>query len=154
MTGRSLSYIMNEPPISLQKKRILVREDLFKIPVSPDEKPRLIASKCSICGEVVFPKMKHCPNCCTDRVEEILIGPGGKLYSFTVIYQPGPIGYKGPSPYGIVKIEMPEGLRIAGLSTVNDPQKLHAGMDMELVIDKLFDDQDGNEVIGFKFKPV
>jgi len=145
---------MNEPPVPSIKKQILVREGLFKIPVSPGEKPRLIGSKCRNCGEVVFPRTIHCPNCCSDQVEEFLIGPGGKLYSFTVIYQPGPVGYRGPSPYGVVKVEMPEGLRIAGFTTINDPEKLHAGMEMELIIDKLFDDSDGNEIIGFKFKPV
>jgi len=137
-----------------QKRQKLVGEGLFKMPVSSAEKPHLIGSRCLDCGEVVFPRKTLCPNCCSGRVEESLIGPRGKLYSFTVIYQLGPLGYKGPVPYGVAKVEMPEGLRITGYATENDPAKLHIDMDMEMVIEKLFDDEDGTEVIGFKFKPV
>jgi len=134
-----------------EKKQIPVRENLFTIPKSPEEKPRLIGSKCNHCGEVVFPRMTICPNCGDANVEEKLIGPRGKLYSFTVIYQPAPIGYKGPVPYGVVKVEMPEGLRVTGYATINDPTKFHIGMEMELIIDKIF--TDGHDVTGFKFKP-
>ena len=136
------------------KKHILAGEGLFQIPDSSAGKPRLIGSKCRTCGEVVFPRKTLCPNCCSALVEDTLIGPFGKLYSFTVIHQQGPLGYKGHAPYGIAKVEMPEGLRITGYATENDPAKYHAGMGMEIIIDKLFDDESGNEIIGFKFKPV
>lgn len=136
------------------KKQVFVGENLFRIPQSHDGKQGLIGSKCQTCGEVVFPKKTLCPNCCSDQVDETLIGPKGKLYSFTVIYQLGPLGYKGPVPYGVVKVEMPEGLRITGYATENDIKKFRAGMEMELIIDKLFEDDGGNEIVGFKFKPV
>jgi uncharacterized protein len=140
----------------MDNKQILVEENLFYIPAPAegDKKPRLIGSKCKICGEVVFPQKTLCPNCCSNQVEKTLIGPKGTLYSYTVIYQSGPLGYKGPIPYGVVKVEMPEGLRITGYATENDPNKLHTGMEMEIIIDKLFVDDNENEVIGFKFKPV
>jgi uncharacterized OB-fold protein len=136
------------------KKQILVREHLFTVPTSPRENPQLIGSICNNCGEVVFPRKTMCPNCCSDKVEETFIGPRGKLYSFTIIYQPAPIGYKGPIPYGVVKVEMPEGLRITGHATVSDPARLRVGMDMELIVDRLSIDNNGNDIIGFKFKPV
>lgn len=137
-----------------EKKQILVRDRLFTRPESSDEFPKLIGIKCNNCGEVIFPLKTICPNCCSKDVHETLIGPRGKLYSFTVIYQPAPIGYKGPVPYSVVKVEMPEGLRITGPSTISDPSQFKIGMKMELVIDKMFDDSNSNEVIGFKFKPV
>jgi uncharacterized protein len=134
--------------------RKLVREKLFKTAEENGDNARLIGSKCVRCGEVVFPKMEFCPNCCSNQVAEVLLSAMGKLYSFTVIYQSGPAGYQGPVPYGVAKVEMPEGLRVTGYCTENDPAKLLPGMDMECIVDKLFDDSDGNEIIGFKFKPV
>jgi uncharacterized OB-fold protein len=136
------------------KKQVLVREHLFTLPKAAGEKPRLIGSKCRACGEVVFPLKTMCPHCGSDDVQEMLIGPRGKLYSFTVIYQPAPIGYKGPVPYGVVKVEMPEGLRITGHATVSDPAQLSIGMAMELIVDRIFTDSNDNDIIGFKFKPV
>ena len=137
-----------------EKKQILVRDHLFTLPESEDEPSQLIGVKCNHCGEVIFPNKHNCPNCCSADLQEILIGPRGKLYSFTVIYQPAPIGYKGPVPYGIVKVEMTEGLRITGPSTINDPAQFEIGMEMELLVDRLFSDVNGNDYIGFKFKPV
>ncbi len=138
---------------NFENKKVLVRDYLFTVPKSKSEKPQLIGISCNSCGETVFPINIRCPNCSSDDVHEVLIGPLGKLYSFTIIYQPAPIGYKGPTPYGIVKVEMPEGLRVTGYCTVNDPAHLRVGMEMELVIDKLFTDTNNNDVIGFKFKP-
>jgi uncharacterized OB-fold protein len=136
------------------KKQILVREHLFTLPDSTGKTPKLIGIKCNNCSEVVFPHKTICPNCCSNDVHEISIGPKGKLYSFTVIYQPAPIGYKGPVPYGVVKVEMPEGLRITAPATINDPAQFKIGMAMEIIVDKLFSDVNGNDVIGFKFRPV
>lgn len=140
--------------INPDKKQIPVRENLFTLPESEGKPSRLIGVKCNQCGEVVFPGKPNCPNCCSPDLREILIGPRGKLYSFTVIYQPAPIGYKGPVPYGIVKVEMPEGLRITGPSTISDPAQFTIGMEMEMFVDRLFSDSNGNDIIGFKFRPV
>jgi uncharacterized protein len=135
-------------------RQIPVGEKLFKFPPSGNDAPHLIGSRCLDCGETVFPGKTRCPNCCGDKVEEVLIGPRGSLHSFTIIYQAGPVGYKGPLPYGVVKVAMPEGLRITGYCTENNPAKLVPGMEMELLIERLFDDEKGNEIIGFKFRPV
>jgi len=135
-------------------KQPLVEAGLFTIPSSPAESPHLIGSKCKNCGEVVFPRQAGCPNCCSEDVEETLLGPGGKLYSFTNVNHPVPEGYKGPIPFGVGLIDMPEGTRIPSHLTEHEPDKLKVGMDMTLIIDKLFDDEEGNEIIGFKFKPL
>ena len=41
---------------------------------------------------------------------------------------------------------------ISGCPPVEDC--LHIGMEVELVIDKIREDEQGNEVIGYKFRPV
>ena len=143
----------NEPK-NVGNKQILVEEGLFIIPSSPSDEPHLIGSKCNICGEVVFPRQMGCPNCCSEDVEETLLGPKGKLYSFTNVNHPVPEGYKGPIPYGVGLVDLPEGARVEAHLTESDPGKLKVGMDMMLVIDKLFEDEEGNEITGFKFKPL
>jgi uncharacterized OB-fold protein len=136
------------------QKQHLIKDKLFTIPAAPDEKPQLLGSSCKSCGETVFPMKKRCPNCASEDIIEVPIGPFGKLYSFTVLYQLPPVGYKGPVPYGVAKVEMAEGTRVTGYCTENDPSKLRPGMDMELIIDRLFTDDENCEVIGFKFKPL
>jgi uncharacterized protein len=135
-------------------KEILVGEGLFVRPQSPSEEPKLIGSKCVKCGEVTFPKQPRCANCSSDATEEILINSRGKLYSFSNVNHPVPEGYKGPIPFGVGMVEVPEGVMIMCYLTESSPEKLRVGMDMALVIEKLFDADDGCAVIGFKYKPV
>jgi uncharacterized OB-fold protein len=141
-------------PTNPNDRQLLVAEGLFEIPSSPSDEPHLIGSKCNNCGEVVFPKQMGCPNCCSEDVGEILLGPRATLYSFTNVNYPAPEGYKGPIPYGVGLVDLPEGPRILAHLTESSPEKLIVGMDMMLVIDKLFEDEEGNEIIGFKFKPL
>ena len=45
-------------------------------------------------------------------------------------------------------------MRVESRLTVNDPEKLGIGMEMELVVQKFADDGDGNELMTFAFQPV
>ena len=131
-----------------------VREGLFTSPSDPDVKPQLIAGKCSDCGETIFPKPILCLNCQRENIEEVKLSGRGKIYSCTVVMQQPHPYYKGPVPYGLGFVEIPEGIRIETLFTDSDPDSLHIGMEVELVIEKLYEDEEGRELITYKFRPV
>jgi uncharacterized OB-fold protein len=57
-------------------------------------------------------------------------------------------------PYGVGYVELPGGVRVEGRLTESDPQKLSIGMQMDVVFDTWRVDENGDEVIGFFFKPV
>jgi uncharacterized OB-fold protein len=57
------------------------------------------------------------------------------------------------SPYAVGYIDLPEGLRIYSILTETNPKRLQIGTDMELVIETIRNDEMGNEIIGYKFKP-
>lgn len=137
-------------------RRIPVDEGLFVDPSSPSDLPQLIAGHCRNCGEVMFPRQTLCGNCCQETVDELLVGPKGHLHSYTSVHFAGPdvYGYKGPVPYGVGEIELPEGLLVTSPLTEHDINKLKIGMEMEMVVEKIFVDDEGNEIISFKFKPV
>ena len=119
--------------------------------------PRLIGSRCRECGEVTFPMNKFCPQCCRETTENIPFGRRGVLYSFTIQRFRPPPPFRGPEafvPYGVGMIELPEGLRVTSVLEESDPDKLRVGMEMELVITKFFEDDEGNEVLSYKFRPV
>ncbi|MBI2906923.1 MAG: Zn-ribbon domain-containing OB-fold protein [Chloroflexi bacterium] len=129
---------------------IPVAEGLFSMDV---EKPHLIGSKCSSCGEVFFPRRLICLKCGGEKIEEAALSPGGALYSFTVVRQKPP-QYRGPVPYALGYVELPEGPLVLSPLQVTEFESLKIGMQMELVMEKLFDDEEGNEVVAFKFRPV
>ncbi len=118
---------------------------------------RLIGSRCRECGEVTFPANLYCPQCCSETTETVPLSRQGVLYSFTIQRFKPPPPYRGTEPfepYGVGMIELPEGLRVTSVLQESDPDKLRVGMSMELVITKFFEDDEGNEVLSYKFKPV
>ena len=136
------------------KNQIPVQEDLFYQPQSPEEKPYLIGAKCTVCGYISFPKLMVCPRCVKpDTMEEIHLSGKGKIDMFSTCYAALP-GFKAPSIQGFINLE--EGARIWSLITGTEPsdEALKIGMDVELVIEKLREDSEGNEIMSYKFRPV
>lgn len=141
----------------VETKQVPIEEGLF---TWPSDDPQLLASRCTACGSVAFPKVASCldPDCHTDaEVEEIALSKRGKLDRWTIMrYQPPP-PWKGPEsmvPFGQGFVSLPEGVAVAAVLTSADPEDLVIGRDMELVIEKLYNDDDGNEVMSYRFRPV
>ena len=133
-------------------KIVPVREGLW----TSGEKPLLIGSRCNQCREVYFPKRDagRCPHCQSTDLSDLTLGTRGKVYSYTVVMQRPPIYYQAEVPYALGFVELPDGVRVETLFTDVDPEKLHIGMEVELVIGKLHGEEDGVEVHCYKFKPV
>jgi len=137
-------------------QRVPIHEGLFTWPA---DEPRLIASRCTACGEVAFPRQDSCPNCTGDDTETIHVSRRGRLWTWTIQRFPPPtpphVGdAEGFFAFGVGYVELPEGVRIEARLTESDPEKLAIGMEMELVVEKYDDDSDGNERMSFAFRPV
>ena len=139
-----------------EKKRVPIREGLFTLPLLPLEQVRLIGSQCQSCSEVSLGAASSCPNCASDNLEAIPLSKEGTLWSFTVIRNRPPGDYKGPDPFvpfGEGLVELPEGIRV--LSPIDvDVEKLKIGMKLELEVYNLYVNEEGNEVVAFRFRPV
>jgi uncharacterized OB-fold protein len=71
------------------------------------------------------------------------------LYSFTIVHMPSE---HFQPPYAIGWIELPEGIRIFSQIRGWQEGPLRTGMDMELAIEKFWDEGE-KEVIGYTFRP-
>ncbi len=142
---------------SREKKQIPVVEGVF---TWPSAEPRFIASRCKKCGTVSFPKSPVCRNPqCADKaeVEETLLNRRGKLLSYTLICYPPPPPFVAPQPFvpfPIGEAQFPEGVAIIGQMTGCKYENLKIGMEVEMMVDKLFEDEQGREVVGWKFRPL
>lgn len=133
---------------------VSIKKGAFIKPESPDEKPYLIGSRCSSCGYMCFPKKEVCVKCVRDDcMEEKKFGPYARLDSYAVM-QVAPTGFTAPYIQAYVVLE--DGPKIFTLITGCEPRDdaLELGQKMELVIEKIRDDEKGNPLIGWKFKPV
>ena len=134
-----------------EKKQIPIEEGLFTQPL--EGKPQLIGNRCKICGLTAFPKTPTCPKCMKkDTMEEALLEGKGKLDSYSIANAALP-GFKMPSIQAYINLA--DGPKIWTLVTGVEPSDefLKIGMDMEMIIAKVKEDKDGNELISYQFKP-
>ena len=114
--------------------------------------PFLVGGKCDSCHAIFFPNQSICPRCTGQQITESPpLSRRGKLYSYTTVYQKPP-DYGGDVPYMVGRVQLPEGVFI--LSQIKAAAKnLRVGMEMELVVEPVFTDQNGNEQVAYQFQP-
>jgi len=133
------------------RKQLSINEKLFNLP-PPGEESHLTGVKCKSCGEFFFPKRTKCISCFSEEMEEVALGKKGKIYTYTIVHHATP-GYTGPLPYAVGAVELPGGIVVLSPLTQCHLDQLKIGMDVELVLEKLYEDEKGNEVISYKFRP-
>jgi uncharacterized protein len=123
--------------------------------------PHLLGSRCTACKSYFFPKESFfCrnPGCAGTEFEEVPLSRTGKVWSFSTNHYQPPAPYISPDPfvpYSIAAVELAnEQMVILGqVASGVDLNTLKVGMEMELVLEKLFEDKDV-EYIVWKWKPV
>jgi len=139
-----------------EEKVIPVKEGIFATPLLPLEEVRLAGSKCRSCGAVMLGKCIGCKNCSSRNLEDITFSRKGKVYTFSIARYAPLHPFKAADPYvpfPVAWVELPEGVRILTALTDCDVEKVYIGMEVELVVDKLYEDEEGRDVVAYKFKP-
>ncbi len=137
--------------------QVPIAEGLF---TWPSNDPRLIGSKCKNCGVVTFPAQSSCPACSATDTENIELDRRGTLWTYTIqCFLPNRPPYDGPEtpetfrPFGVGYVELPDQTRVQTRIKCDDVEKLHVGMEMELVVEKYIE-RDGKDVVSYFFQPV
>lgn len=113
---------------------------------------RLLGSRCLICGKIAFPRKPVCPVCFSDELETVPLSRRGILHTFARSVM-GPTGMETPFVMGF--IDLPEGIKLYSLITCPEPwdQVLEIGMEMEMTIGKIKEDELGCQVLSYRFRP-
>ena len=134
-----------------------IAPDLF---TWPSEEPRLIGSRCTACGTVMFPAGSRCPRCGSADVEVHELARRGRLFTFTTQGFLPKEPYTGPETeetfegFALGYVELPGEVMVETRLTESDPERLEIGMEMELVVVPFRRDADGTEVVTYAFAPV
>ena len=139
-----------------EKEAVPIHDGLFKWPAG---EAQLICSKCSGCGELSFPKKAYCtnPGCPKGDVQDTVLGKRGKLYSYMIMHYAPPPPFDKIHvnvPYGLGLVDFPEGIMVLGILTTAQEADLRIGREMEVILDTVCTNEEGKEVITYKFKPV
>jgi hypothetical protein len=133
------------------KRAVPLREGLFCIPTKPGEKLALIASRCPRCGEHFYPKRAICLACGKVGLEEAYLTGPGKIWTFTIARETPP-GSLIRAPYVVAQVQLPEKVIVGSVLTDCDVDSVRVDMPVELVLEKVKEDEEGNDVVAFKFR--
>ena len=108
---------------------------------------------CHDCQVKSFPVTKYCPECSSEKVEEIKLAQTGKILHFTKVSQTAD-EMMFNAPYIIGLIELDDGIRVTGQITDTISEDLKEGMNVKMIFRVL--SKNGEEGLigyGFKFAP-
>lgn len=117
------------------------------------KQPRLTGSVCTVCGAYTFPSQSACSHCGCREVRKVSLSRKGRLETFTIIRHARP-GYRGPVPYAIGAVSLPEGVRLRAVLHGCQPEELLTGIEVELHPIKPGADCLGNDVMAQARRPV
>ncbi|MFL6090142.1 MAG: Zn-ribbon domain-containing OB-fold protein [Aeromicrobium sp.] len=138
--------------------QIPIADDLF---TWPDEAPKLIAGRGSD-GSLVFPyRPRRLINGVVEELDMVELPRRGRLWTFTSqVFRPPSPPYAGDDsaetfvPFTVGYVELEGALRVEARLTEPDPERLHIGQEMELVVVPFNTDREGNVKMTYAFAPV
>ncbi len=137
-----------------EKKFVLLRTGMHDVPKSMTDQPRLYAQQCSNCGEAFSSIDRvYCANCGKETLERLLLSTSGTIYTYTVVHQPLRGSLMTP-PYVIAQVRMPEGVTVQTILTDIEPDQVKIGMAVEICLKQVEENDDGEAVVNYFFKPV
>lgn len=124
--------------------------------------PALVGSRCTECGTVAFPpESTFCKNpaCAGEEFSATELSRRGRVWSYTdAQYQPPPPYVPRTDPYepfALAAVELAEGLVVLGqVADGYGVADLKVGAEVELVVEPLYVDEDGEERTVWRWKPV
>jgi len=87
-------------------------------------------------------------------MNDITLNRMGKVWSYSTVMLPLPQWYKGPVPFDLGYVELPEGVRVWTRLLGAKAGTFRVGQEVELEIDVMQVDAEGNQILGFCFVPV
>lgn len=128
-----------------------VDENLLSLDSGTRDGWRLPASHCSACGAEFHPPRARCPRCGAAELQEVSLPKTGRLLSYTLVHQTSPASMIAP-PYYVGLVEIDEGpvIEAVGASRVA-ASTLLVGARVRLVLEPLGRDEDGEEIVSYRF---
>ena len=141
----------------MSKQRVPAIEGWFTMDA---EAPHLIGQRDTESGTFFFPKdvaVSRAPGFADAPLEEVELSRRGKLWSYTTNHYQPPEPYVPPDPfvpYTVAAVELQEERMVVlgQLAADVDPARLEVGMEMELVLGTLYED-DEKEYMVWKWRP-
>ena len=134
--------------------RVPIEDGFFRVPDDPAEPPRLLGSRCPNCGEVFYPRRFVCAQCLTEGCTDVELSTHGRIWTWTYCHVPL-FGRKHADVpgYGVGQIDLEEGPRVQSI-LAGGPDDFAIGTEVEIDLETLRENEHGDEVVIYRFRPV
>lgn len=106
----------------------------------------LVVQRCLDCGRWVWYARELCPYCMSQNLEWTPVSGKGRVYSFTIVYQPASMGFADDIPIVNINVLLDEGVRMYSklvdhspvpeqLTEHNVPEDIRCDMPVEVVFE-------------------
>ena len=112
---------------------------------------RLDATGCAKCGTLHFPPRPQCRSCGCPETTIKRLSEGGVLLSFSEVFRSG--GVERGMPYFVGLVQLAEGITLFSQLTDVDRDNLSIGMEVEAVVRRVDELDEGLVFYGYKFRP-
>ena len=137
-------------------EQVPFKKGMFTMPLSPLEKVRFKGVKCKSCGALALGERGSCINCGSKDVVEHIFSKRGKVQTHTIIRHspPPPYPQEKFQPFPTAWVELEDGLIVLSEITGCGLEEVKIDMPVEMVVGKGWEDEEGNDVIMYKFRPI
>jgi len=94
-----------------------------------------------------------CVACGQNGLDEAELSTRGRVWTYTIAGQTPP-GSMVEAPYALAVVELPEKVAIRAVLTDVDLAEVKVGMEVEIKLVKMKEDEEGNDVVSYMFRPV
>jgi uncharacterized OB-fold protein len=131
-----------------------LEEGYFTVPGDGEGPPRLLGSYSPAAELHFFPRRRRCP-VSQEPVVDVELSPQGVLYSWTYVVSPwmGKNRMGDLEGHGVGQVDLPEGVRVQTILR-GDMGDWEIGMPMALELYPVLQDDDGTDLLTFRFAPV
>lgn len=126
----------------------------------PSDQPQLIGAHFPASGVTTFPYVTSCPKTSSTDVHHVLLPRRGTLWSWTIqAFLPKNPPYAGREsagefvPYGVGYVLLGDEVLVESRLTMNQPDQISIGMELELVIVPFTTNDAGQTVVTYAFAP-
>lgn len=135
------------------QRMVPLRPGMFEMPDTIDGTPALYGQRCATCHETFGTTGREfCANCGEPALERVTLSTSGEVFTCTIVRQQLR-GALVQVPYVLARVRLPEGVTVQTVLTEVDPAHAYIGMPVEICLKQLTEDEDGNAVVNFFFRP-
>ncbi|WP_077213288.1 Zn-ribbon domain-containing OB-fold protein [Bacillus dakarensis] len=104
------------------------------------KKQLLLVQKCLHCADLQWPPREFCPSCNKSEFDWIEVQQEGEVYTYSIVYRAPHPWFNSKVPYGIVIVELENGVRMIGNYFEEDVENIECGMKMKAQFEHVNDD--------------